>query len=753
MIGSTIGTYRITELLGDGGLGAVYKAVDQSSGREAAFRVFTKEVARDPMLADRLRAMTPVLKRLQHPNIGAFYELVNVGSDLALFLEYVPGGSVDRVRQQAAHFEVNVAVSCAVQTLRAVEFAHNVGVLHHALRPTNLIVTPQGTVKVMDFGIGHAFGANRKTREDRLLGVLAYLAPEQIQNQPGDARSDIYSVGVILYELLTGRLPFDYKTEFALRQAHLNEPVAAPRAFAPALPEWLDQAVMRSLSKNPSARYQNAMEFRAVLEAALGMSTSKAAAVVRDSAGATVASFSAAPPIPGGSPVDAVTIPPAGPASGGAAAVPAPAVPAAPAASPVAAPPAARGSSADATVVLPASPAPEAPSVPPGPPRPASPPAPVPAPAGAGPGSDKTVVITQPPAPIRGPAPKQADPDATRVASPPPPAAPPATLVTDQPAPAVPPPAASPVTVAMDQPDPASLAPRPTATMAMGQETRMLDVGLPEPLTRQDQGTGRRQSKAAAKLAARDQPRGPAARKSHVGLWIGVAVILLLAVGAVAGFMWMRGRPIDVTVAETAGSGGEAAAPAPAAPAAPVPGASAVSTPPASTVPPPVAGASPTVPAARPVPKPRPPTPVIPVIPVPPPAEPEPAEPVSPPVTPRRAAPTALLPDVSFRKVKLVTQVGGAERDTDVILAFLEERMTVTPTGGGTSLRTVRYRDVVGASYAKAEKKRLGFIKSARHLFTIETGGDPMLLRLDGENFDAVLTAFETRSGTAVSRE
>ena len=298
MVGTIVGTYRLEELLGDGGLGGVYRAVDSASGKEAAFRVFAREVSADAMLADRLRAMAPALKKLQHPNIASFFELVSLGADLALFIEFVPGVTLDKVRQPAGRLDTSVAVSCAVQVLRALESAHGAGVLHHALRPSNVMVTRQGTVKVMDFGIGHAFGANRKTREDRLLTVLAYLAPEQIQNQPGDARADFYSVGVLLYELLTGTLPFAHTTEFALRQAHLSEPPAPPRAIVPGLPEWLDQAVLRALAKQPASRYQNATEFRAVLEAALGLSTSREAAIVRQRDGAHVETFAAAPPIP-----------------------------------------------------------------------------------------------------------------------------------------------------------------------------------------------------------------------------------------------------------------------------------------------------------------------------------------------------------------------------------------------------------------------------------------------------------------------
>jgi serine/threonine-protein kinase len=651
MVGTAIGTYRLADKLGDGGLGEVYHAVDHASGREAAFRIFTHEVSRDPMLADRLRAMDPSLKKLQHPNIASVYELITVGADLALFLEYVPGSTLDRVRRQAGQLEVNVAVSCAVQALRALEFAHGVGVLHHALRPTNLMVTAQGTVKVMDFGIGHALGANRKTREDRLLAVLAYLAPEQIQNQPGDASSDIYSVGVILYELLTGRLPFDHKTEFALRQAHLNEPPVPPRSYVGDLPEWLDQAVMRALAKNPASRYQNATECRAALEAALGLSTSRAAAVVRSGKATTVASLSAAPPVP-------VSVTP----------------------------------QPESITVL------AAPSVPP---------------------RD----------PVRPP---------TRTAD-------------------------DTVAIASHQESAAGMSGSAAELSSPG-------TGQTVPI-----GATRAPRTETTEIIKPPAPRRVPANSSRGPL----AALLILAVLAASGggaYLWLQNRQSPEAEGQVAETGTAAEPASGEAPQGAATGAAAQADVPAA--PPPVAaaepegGATPTPPsspASRPAQASAPapsseqagaakPTAGTKRVPSQTPQAPEPSQAAQPPAplaalaTAAAGVPIVSLPDVSFRKVKLVTQDGTSARTADVLLMFVGDRLSVTPAAGGSAIRSVRYSEVVSASYAKAQKKRLGFIKSSQHLLTIEGGAGPLLLRLDKDNVGAVLAALEARSGKAVSR-
>ena len=544
----------------------------------------------------------------------------------------------------------------------------------------------------MDFAIGHAFGANRKTREDRLLMVMAYLAPEQIQNQPGDARADIYSAGVILYELLTGRLPFDNTPDFALRQSQLNEPVAPLRSFVPDLPDWLDQAVMRALSKNPAARYQNATEFRAVLEAALGMSTSRATAALRDGAlrdsAAATAAFSAAPPLPSGS----------APAP---AASPKPAAPRTP-------------SSSDATVVLSAMTS--APPAPPLPPQPTATVAPAP-----------VTVAAPPPVPVPLPTSQQSGtrPEASGSAVAVPAAMPAAPDVMP---PLTPPAAAEPPAKA------------PLSTVAP----------------------------KAAKA-----PKPPSAPGSKKGLLIGLIALVIIAAGAGIAFVMMRGTPPPAATEQPA----SAEAPPPAAADQAQPPATAATTPvdaatiavpapvgappqPVSTMPAPAssgAAAKPATPApAAPAsgatrPKPvtvLPPPTAVPVS--PPSAEPAPTRLPPPPVANEPTLP--VLPEVSFRKVKFVTQVNGEEKTIDVVLMFQERRLSVVPIDGGGTLAAVRYRDAKGASYAKNEKRRLGFIKTTQHLFTIETGAEPVVLQIDGDNVDAILKAFEDRTTKKVTR-
>jgi serine/threonine-protein kinase len=618
MVGTIVGTYRLEERIGDGGLGAVYRAVDGASGREAAFRVFAPEVSADAMLADRLRALAPALKRLQHPNIAAFFELVTLGPDLAMFFEFVPGASLEKVRQPAGRLHTNVAVSCAVQVLRALEFAHATGVLHHALRPGNVMVTRQGTVKVLDFGIGHAFGANRKTREDRLLAVLAYLAPEQIQNQPGDARSDIYAVGVLLYEMLTGRLPFDHKTEFALRQAHLAEPPVAPRLLVPGLPEWLDQAVLRALAKNQASRYQNATEFRAVLEAALGLSTSREAAIVRQRDGASLETFAAAPPIPAPLPSGAPTTVAVG---GG-------------------------GVTTGRSAGL------------------------------AGADAAETVLA----AGAVGAAPDAAS---SRVA----------------------PTASAPGSRAARRGPMFLIA---SAVAAIG----LAAAGLYYAASRHPAppAGAAPAGEAAASVPAEARPPAPAADAAAAPVTPPAAPPLASAAAPAT-----AAAPAKPSMQAPAGT-----APSPARPAKPkpAPAKQPLAPPPAGT---PAASVSapPAAAAAAPAPPP---------------------------------APAEKVPDVSYRKVKLVTQAGASERTADVVLLFSDDRLSVTPAGGGAALRTLRYAEITGASYSKAQRKRLGFISSSRHLLEIETAAEPLMLRLDKDNVEPILAALEARAGRAVGR-
>jgi hypothetical protein len=267
---------------------------------------------------------------------------------------------------------------------------------------------------------------------------------------------------------------------------------------------------------------------------------------------------------------------------------------------------------------------------------------------------------------------------------------------------------------------------------------------------------------AVATRAAAVPPPAVAKAAARGPLIVVASIVVALGLVAAGGYVWMRGpaapAPADVTpAAEQAAAATAPAVTLPEPSAAQVPAPALEPAPPA----PPPASASPAAtstpgtvqapgrkPQAKPAAGPKPAAPVS-APPVPATTAP-PAVVVSPPAAPAPAA--AKVPDVSYRKVKLITQAGSSEKSTDVVLQFSDDRLSVTPAGGGAALRTVRYAEVTAASYSKAEKKRLGFIKSAQHLLALETAGEPLLLRLDNDNFQPILAAVEARTGQAVSR-
>ncbi|MEW5981393.1 MAG: serine/threonine-protein kinase [Acidobacteriota bacterium] len=695
MIGTVVGNCRITDVLGDGGLGPVYRAVDRSGGGSAAVRLFAPEVGGDPKLMERLRRLIPVLQRVRHPNIGAVYDMVTVGPSAGMLVEYVPGATIDRMRRREGKTSVGVAVSCAVQALRGLEHAHALGLYHHSIRPTNLVATPNGTVKLVDLGLGHAFGANRKTREDRLATVMAYLAPEQIRNQAGDARADIYALGIVLYEMVTGRLPFDHQTEFAVMQGHLQEPPTAPGRLVAGIPDWVDVAVLRALAKVPDERFKTASDMCAVLESGLGVSTSGSVAVVRGVAGVeTAAMFTEAPPIPGATtvrmgPEETLAMPApaaAGPMTAG---------------GPRSSPASRAAAPDDETIVLP-----------------------VPS-AGASTGKEPSHSAASPVPPVPG-----AFADATVLL---PPGS--AGELANGPLPHTP-------------PLPAEAAAPPLHALRM-ETSRGMAAGAP----------GRTESRS----------RGPSPPRGSSRLVLAsVAVVAALAVGLGGLWLMTRPRPLGGDPAAGGGTGtpGAMLPPGPAGTPPPAAVATAVDStevpaaevrPPISTVPPPPEpGTALPPPASQPRRKPAPPKAAAdasspeakPQAVIVAPVEPAPAPPPAAPLTLPRPA----LPDLSFQKVKLVTEQDGKAREIDVLVMFLSERMAIAPARGGAIFRSVGYRDVSGAGYTKAEKRRL-LIRSAQHLFTIESSEGTLLLRLDKDNVETILQAFEARTGIVVVRE
>ncbi len=269
MIGSVVGNYKITEKIGEGGMGAVFKGVDLMLEREVAVKVLRPEFASQPDVVERFRSEAVTLAKLNHPNIATLHSFFRQGNDFFMVMEYVRGEGLDRVIRRAGAMPLGAAVAHFCQALDGIGRAHKLGIVHRDIKPANVMITEDGSIKVMDFGIARVLGTARMTKQGNIIGTIEYMSPEAIQGQEVDARADIYSLGILLYEMLTGRIPFEADTEFSMMMAQIQQAPPPPRTFAPHIPLALEHAIMRSLAKKPEARFQTAAEFRAALEASV----------------------------------------------------------------------------------------------------------------------------------------------------------------------------------------------------------------------------------------------------------------------------------------------------------------------------------------------------------------------------------------------------------------------------------------------------------------------------------------------------
>jgi len=269
MIGRTIGKYRIVGQLGRGGAGIVYKAVDETLGRDVAVKMLNPDLA-DTEVMTRFRAEATILARLNHPQIATIYELFRADTDLLMVMEFVRGETLDKLTERLGPIEPERAAYLIDHVLSALEHAHRAGVVHRDVKPANVMVTDEGGIKIMDFGIARVLGAEQKTVDGRLMGTPAYMAPEQVLGEELDGRADLYSVGVLLYRLLSGALPFKADSALAMLQRQIREEPISLHLQRPELPEWCEQIVQRALMKAPADRFQSAEEFREALARATG---------------------------------------------------------------------------------------------------------------------------------------------------------------------------------------------------------------------------------------------------------------------------------------------------------------------------------------------------------------------------------------------------------------------------------------------------------------------------------------------------
>src|ERR1700678_2880498 len=260
--GARKGDYLILGTLGAGGMGKVYKVRNTLSDRVEAMKVLLPDLSEQQELADRFLREIKVLASLHHPNIAELRTALTIGNQLVMIMEYVEGTTLASRLQQG---DVRYADALVYfdQVLAALACAHSQRIVHRDIKPANIMLAPFGVVKLMDFGIARSGNDMGLTMTGTTLGSVAYMSPEQVRCEPLDGRSDLYSVGVSLYETITGQRPYVSDNNFEVMQAHLQVPPTAPIELKPDIPPGLNQLILMAMAKNPAQRFQTADAMRA----------------------------------------------------------------------------------------------------------------------------------------------------------------------------------------------------------------------------------------------------------------------------------------------------------------------------------------------------------------------------------------------------------------------------------------------------------------------------------------------------------
>ncbi len=265
-VGQRIGDYEILALLGSGGMGRVYKVRSIISNREEAMKVLLPDFAAEADLSARFMAEIRTLAGLDHPNIAQLRTAFQSQNEFVMIMEFVEGTTLETLAG-TSKIPLDQVLEYSMQVLSALSYAHSRGVIHRDLKPANVMVTSHGLVKLMDFGIAKSSEEKNLTRPGTTMGSVYYISPEQVRGGTVDARSDIYSFGVTLYEMLTGQKPFQADTSYSVLYAQMNEAPAHPMKVNPEIPAVLNDIVLHAMEKNPDARFQTAEDFRNALKA------------------------------------------------------------------------------------------------------------------------------------------------------------------------------------------------------------------------------------------------------------------------------------------------------------------------------------------------------------------------------------------------------------------------------------------------------------------------------------------------------
>jgi serine/threonine protein kinase/Tfp pilus assembly protein PilF len=259
------GRYQIIEELGKGGMGKVYRVLDKKLNEEVALKLIRPEIALDKNTLERFQNELKLARRISHRNVGRMYELMEEKGIHFITMEYVPGEDLKSFIRRSRQLTIGTAVTLAKQVCEGLTEAHRLGVIHRDLKPSNIIIDKEGNARIMDFGIARSIKTKGITGTGVMIGTPEYMSPEQVEGKEVDQRSDIYSLGIILYEMLTGRVPFEGDTPFTIGVKQKSEMPKDPKEFNAQIPAGLSQLILRCLEKDKGKRYQSAEELHSEL--------------------------------------------------------------------------------------------------------------------------------------------------------------------------------------------------------------------------------------------------------------------------------------------------------------------------------------------------------------------------------------------------------------------------------------------------------------------------------------------------------
>jgi serine/threonine protein kinase len=271
----TVGQYRILALLGEGGMGAVYAAEDTLLDIKVALKSLRSELTKTPDMVERFREEAKIQVKLNSPHIVKLYTFMRDGQDYYMVMEFVEGRTLGSFIERVGRLNYRDAIQIMNQALDGLEHAHRLGVIHRDIKLNNIMITPEGTVKVMDFGIARVLGSRRLTRAGNIVGTLDYISPEALNGQEITPAADIYSCGIMLYKMVTGSLPFISENDYLLARMHVEVPPPPPSVHIPDLPRKLEEIILKALAKAPADRFQSAGQMAQALDQFLDASENR----------------------------------------------------------------------------------------------------------------------------------------------------------------------------------------------------------------------------------------------------------------------------------------------------------------------------------------------------------------------------------------------------------------------------------------------------------------------------------------------